>query len=127
PRPIYLAVEKILAPHEALPAQWPIEGTTGYEVGAQLIRLLVQGSAEAALTATYANFVGDVAGPVEDSYRCRLRVMDNELSAELDALAESFARLAWSADTSRDLTKSGMRRAVRETIAQLSVYRTYAD
>ena len=38
PRPIYLIVEKILAPHERLRADWPIDGTTGYEVGAQLTR-----------------------------------------------------------------------------------------
>ena len=28
-RPFYLVVEKILAPHESLRADWPVEGTTG--------------------------------------------------------------------------------------------------
>jgi (1->4)-alpha-D-glucan 1-alpha-D-glucosylmutase len=127
PRPIYLAVEKILAPHESLPARWPVEGTTGYEVGAQLTRLLVQDSAQAAVTACYASFVGDVTPPEEEAYLSRLRVMDNELFAELDALAKSVARVAWSASATSDLTKSGLRRALRETMAQMSVYRTYID
>ena len=30
-RPFYLVVEKILAPHEQLCADWPVEGTTGYD------------------------------------------------------------------------------------------------
>ena len=30
-QPFYLVVEKILAPHEALRADWPVEGTTGYD------------------------------------------------------------------------------------------------
>ena len=30
-RPFYLVVEKILAPHERLRADWPVEGTTGYD------------------------------------------------------------------------------------------------
>lgn len=127
PRPIYLVVEKILAPHEPLPALWPVEGTTGYEVGAQLTRLLVQDGAEAAVTTSYGRFVGDVTGPEEEAYRSRLRVMDNELFAELDALAESVARVAWSASATSDLTRSGLRRALRETMAQMSVYRTYID
>jgi (1->4)-alpha-D-glucan 1-alpha-D-glucosylmutase len=127
PRPIHLVVEKILAPHEPLPARWPVEGTTGYEVGAQLTRLLVRSDAEAAVTASYAGFAGDITGPEEEAYRSRLRVMDNELFAELDALAETIARIAWSASATRDLTQSGLRRALRETMAQMSVYRTYID
>ncbi len=31
PRPLLVVVEKILAPDEALPARWPVDGTTGYE------------------------------------------------------------------------------------------------
>lgn len=126
PRPIYLVVEKILAPHESLPVQWPVDGTTGYEVGAQLTRLLVQDSAEPSLTECYASFVGDMPEPEHEAYRSRLRVMDNELFAELDALAESIARIAWSASATSDLTNSGLRRALRETIAQMAVYRTYS-
>ena len=127
PRPIYLVVEKILAPHESLPARWAVEGTTGYEVGAQLTRLLLQAGAEASLTACYASFVGDVPDPEHEAYRSRLRVMDNELFAELDALAGSIARIAWAANASRDLTKSGLRRALCETMAHMAVYRTYSD
>lgn len=127
PRPIYLVVEKILAPHEMLRADWPVDGTTGYEIGAQLTRLLVPADAEARVTATYEAFVGETTDPAEEAYRCKLRVMDNELAAELSALARLFATVAWSSGVTADLTELGLARALRETIAQLAVYRTYVD
>lgn len=127
PRPIYLIVEKILAPHEQLRGDWPVEGTTGYEVGAQLTRVLMPAGAEPAVSAAYQAFVGAVDEPAEETYRCKLRVMDNELAAELAALARDVAAIAWSAGATADLTEAGLRRALRETIAQLEVYRIYAD
>ncbi len=127
PRPIYLVVEKILAPHEALRADWPIDGTTGYEVGAQLIRVLTRGAGEPAVSQNYATFVGEVTPLHEEVYRCKLRVMDNELAAELAALARHFAAIAWSDAATADLSEAGLRRALREIIAQLQVYRSYAD
>ena len=44
----YIIVEKILGPGEALRADWPIAGTTGYEVITELARLLVDESCRAA-------------------------------------------------------------------------------
>jgi len=125
PRPIYLAIEKILAPHEYLRPDWPIEGTTGYEVGAQLTRLLTRADGEPGVTETYERFVGPVTEAHEEAYRCKLRVMDNELTIELENLARRAAELAWSVPETADLTQAALRRALRETIARLSVYRTY--
>ena len=127
PKPIYLVVEKILAPHEPLRADWPVDGTTGYEVGAQLTRVLMRAEVEPTVTAAYEAFVGQTTAPEDEAYRCKLRVMDNELAAELAALARRFADIAWSVSTTSDLTEAGLRRALREVIAHLAVYRTYAD
>lgn len=127
PRPIYLVVEKILAPHEQLRADWPVDGTTGYEIGAQLTRFLTPAQAEAEVTAAYQSFVGDTTEPEEEAHRCKLRVMDNELAAELAALVRLFAKVAWSTVATRDLTEAALSRALRETIAYLAVYRTYID
>ncbi|WP_236020880.1 malto-oligosyltrehalose synthase [Devosia sediminis] len=127
PRPIYLVVEKILAPHEQLRADWPVDGTTGYEVGAQLTRLLTAEDGQADVTNTYDAFVGRTVPPAEEAYRCKLRVMDNELAAELATLSRLAAAVAWSGAATRDLTELGLRRGLREVIAHLAVYRTYAD
>ena len=126
-RPIYLAIEKILAPHEYLRSDWPVDGTTGYETGAELTRLLTRKDGEKAVTLAYHDFVGSTPDPHEEAYRCKLRVMDNELSAELKALANHTARLAWSVGATADLTALALQRAWRELIAHLDVYRTYLD
>ena len=127
PRPVYLVVEKILAPHEQLRADWPIDGTTGYEVGAQLTRVLMPAAGEPAVTEAYAGFVGDIPSLEDEVYRCKLRVMDNELAAELTSLGRRFSAIAWSVKATADLTEAGLRRALREIIAHLPVYRTYID
>lgn len=127
PLPIYLAVEKILAPHEYLRRDWPVEGTTGYEVGADLTRVLTQALGKSALTEMYNAFVGAAPTPHDEAYRCKLRVMDNELAAELSSLARHTARLAWSVAASADFTEAAIKRAWREVIAQLEVYRVYGD
>jgi (1->4)-alpha-D-glucan 1-alpha-D-glucosylmutase len=46
-RPFYLVVEKILAHHEALREDWPVEVTTGYDFTNLLLALLVDPAAEA--------------------------------------------------------------------------------
>lgn len=127
PRPIYLAIEKILAPHESLRRDWPVDGTTGYEIGAELARLLTRWDGEAVVTKTYETFAGPITPAAEEIYRCKLRVLDNELAAELHGLAAVSARLAWSAPASADLTEIALRQAWREVIAKLDVYRTYVD
>lgn len=38
----YIVVEKIMQPNEALPANWPVDGTTGYEFISALAELLTE-------------------------------------------------------------------------------------
>ena len=59
PRPFYLVVEKILARHEALREDWPVEGTTGYEFANLVLGLLVDPSGEDGFTQTYTAFTGE--------------------------------------------------------------------
>lgn len=127
PREIYLVIEKILAPHEQLRDDWPVDGTTGYEFGAELTRVLNFAGGEQQVTQTYRDFVGETLEPEAEAYRCKLRVMDNELAAELAALGKQLAHLAGSVPATRDLTQNGLRKALREVIAHLTLYRTYID
>ena len=50
PRSFYLVVEKILARHEVLREDWPIEGTTGYEFPNLVLGLLVDPLGEEGFT-----------------------------------------------------------------------------
>ncbi|HTQ03215.1 MAG TPA: glycogen debranching protein GlgX, partial [Polyangiaceae bacterium] len=60
-RPLPLLVEKILGKDETLSPTWPVDGTTGYDFTSLVQGLFVDPESEAALTATYRNFTGDLA------------------------------------------------------------------
>ncbi|MFZ1416478.1 MAG: malto-oligosyltrehalose synthase, partial [Defluviicoccus sp.] len=127
PARLYVVVEKILAQHESLPADWPIAGTTGYEYLNAVNALFVNPQAEAALSQCYQNFVGTVPPFQETAYGGRKLAMEQELASELRVLANEINHLTESNWFTRDFTLVGLRQALREIVACFPVYRTYVD
>ena len=126
-RPLYLVVEKILAPHEALRADWPVEGTTGYDYTNLALGVLVEPGAEPAFTQAYFDLAGedqDFAVVARDG---KLRIMENEMASELNALGRRAAQLAGESPMTADLTRALLQRAIRQIVANFPVYRTYLD
>ncbi len=126
-RPIYVVVEKILAPHERLREEWPVEGTTGYDFANQVLGLLIDSDAEPRFTEIYAEFVGERRTFDPVVRECKLRIMDGELAGELNVLARDLARLARQNPRTADFTHNLLRHALKELIACFPVYRTYID
>lgn len=121
----YVVVEKILAPHERLRADWPIAGTTGYDFLNLLNGLFVESGSEAWLDRVYRRFIGrapDFADILRDS---KLRVMTHELAGELSVLANELDRIAEGDWHSRDFTRNLLRRALGDVVTYFPVYRTY--
>ncbi|WP_116950809.1 malto-oligosyltrehalose synthase [Jiangella endophytica] len=56
----WILAEKILEPGEALPADWPVDGTTGYDALTEVGPLFVDPAAEPALDDLYRSITGDV-------------------------------------------------------------------
>ncbi len=127
PRPIYLVVEKILAPHEPLRADWGVDGTTGYEFGSAVTRLLVDPGSEAALSSAYRSMVGPIAPFEAEERGTKLDIIDFEMAAELDRLATRLRAIAASDPRTADLTRNALRMALRAVVAAMPVYRTYVD
>jgi (1->4)-alpha-D-glucan 1-alpha-D-glucosylmutase len=126
-RPFYLVVEKILATHEQLRRDWRIDGTTGYDYANLSLGVLIDPVAETSFTRTYRNFVG-AETPFEEIVRaCKLRVMENEMASELNALGRNAARLARQNPMTTDFTRQILQRAIKQVIASFPVYRTYLD
>ena len=73
----YLVVEKILAEHEKLRPEWPVQGTTGYEVTNLLLGFMVDARNEGAFSRIYANFTGETKGFNRILRECKKRIMDN--------------------------------------------------
>jgi (1->4)-alpha-D-glucan 1-alpha-D-glucosylmutase len=125
--PFYLVVEKILAHHEGLREDWPVQGTTGYEFTNLVLGLLIDPAAEQSFNHTYLNFAGVQKPFSEIVHECKLRIMRNEMSSELNVLAQEAARVAHSNPLTADFTQNILRRAIREVVACFPVYRTYVD
>ena len=124
-QPLYVVVEKILAPFERLRASWRIAGTTGYEFANLVNGLFVDPRAEITFDRIYARFVGnesDYAAIVRDA---KLRIMTVNLASELTVLATELSRIAASDRRSSDYTYNGLRQALAEIVAAFPVYRTY--
>jgi (1->4)-alpha-D-glucan 1-alpha-D-glucosylmutase len=119
-------VEKILARYETLPA-WPIEGSTGYDFANQLLGLFVDPTAEPSLTRLYHRLTGrddDFDVVLQASKR---RIMEVNLSSEMNVLTRRLHRLSMSDWRFRDFTFNGMRDALQQVIGAFPVYRTYVS
>jgi (1->4)-alpha-D-glucan 1-alpha-D-glucosylmutase len=124
-RPLYVVAEKIQAPHEQLPASWPIHGTTGYRFASLLNGVFVDTAARMRTDRTWRAFVGEQATSFDDAtYLGRRAIMRSALSAELRA-GELPVGIARADRRTRDLTLSSLRQALAEIAACFPVYRTY--
>ncbi len=126
-RPFYLVVEKILARHEHLRDDWPIEGTTGYEFANLVGGLFVDPASEAAFDRLYSGFTGATRA-FEDIVRdCKIRIMTTEMASELNVLARDAGRIARANWKSCDFTNNILHMGLKEIVARFPVYRTYID
>ncbi len=124
-RAIYLVVEKILTGNETLRADWPVHGTTGYEFAKLISNVLVDASAEQAITKAFQRFIGHSMPFGHLVYAKKRLVMRLSLANDVNVLGDMLDRLSEKNRWFRDFTLEALARAVRETIACFPVYRTY--
>src|SRR5436309_6862141 len=124
-RAIYMLAEKILTGSESLRKDWRVHGTTGYDFANQVVQLLVDSSAEPAITKTFHRIIGHSVPFGHLLYAKKLQVMKLSLANDVDVLGNTLDRLSEQNRWYRDFTLESLSRAVRETIACFPVYRTY--
>lgn len=127
PTQLYVVVEKILSGEEALPPDWPVCGSTGYELLNDFGRLLVSGPGVARLRREYSEIVDEEMSPAQIVYQSQKEILNHAMSSELHVLAGRLHRLAQRHRMSRDFTFPVLLRAMRELIACFPVYRTYVS
>jgi (1->4)-alpha-D-glucan 1-alpha-D-glucosylmutase len=122
-----MLAEKILTSSETLRKDWPVHGTTGYDFANHVMQLLVDSSAETAITKTFHRFIGHSIPFSHVLYAKKLLVMKLALANDVDVLGNMLDRLSEQDRRNRDFTLEALSRAVRETIACFPVYRTYVE
>ncbi len=126
-KPVYLVIEKIVAPFENVPEDWAVHGTTGYRFANVVNGLFVDPSAESRITRTYHGFVGSDLSFDETTRIARRTVLRTALASELTVITSRLARIAKADRTTRDFTFTTLREGLSDVIAAFPVYRTYID
>jgi (1->4)-alpha-D-glucan 1-alpha-D-glucosylmutase len=117
PAPV-IVVEKIVEAAEELP-DWPVEGTTGYEVGTAIVGLFVEEYGAGELRVATAAATGDLRTFAERAVDAKRRAIESLLPHQLAQIVAA-ARQALPQQSEEDLTS-----VFRELTAYLAVYRTY--
>ncbi|MHB8352672.1 MAG: alpha-amylase family glycosyl hydrolase, partial [Thermoplasmata archaeon] len=120
----YIVVEKILATDEALPPDWPVDGTTGYEALTRLTGVLVPSGARSELEIAYRRTLGAAARPFADeAYRAKREVARTMFPGERSEIVRHhFSRIRGRAPAA---SPEEVDQALSSLTAALSVYRTY--
>ncbi|MFD7658054.1 malto-oligosyltrehalose synthase [Actinosynnema sp. NPDC059797] len=110
----WLVVEKILGVDEALPASWPVEGTTGYDALREVCGLFVDPAGEGGIT----ELARELGVPVDFAaveHESRELVANTILRAEVRRIAALV----------RHPDREQAERAVAEVMVNFPVYRSY--
>ena len=121
----YVIVEKILAPHETLPEEWPVAGTTGYDFLNWANGVFVSPAGAKRLAGIYSRFTGRGAKFADILYEKKKLVMNSLLRVEMRSLGRQLAELAGKDRYARDILRAELTEALIETTACMNVYRTY--
>ena len=123
----WVVVEKILAPDERLPADWQVDGTSGYSFMNEVGALLHDPRGQGPLSRFWERHEGGTTDFSEEEERARRRIPRELFGAEFEACAHALRAVAQQSLDTRDWTLAAIRRVLVELIAHFPVYRTYAD
>jgi (1->4)-alpha-D-glucan 1-alpha-D-glucosylmutase len=125
PLPLYVVAEKILSAGEALPPDWAVDGTTGYDFLNAVNGLFVDADGREVFDRIYHQFTGASADYHQLVSSAKKMTMLVSMASEINALAHQLDRIAERNRRCRDYTLNSLTFALRELIACLPVYRTY--
>ncbi len=128
PGTLGLWVEKILAPHETLPPEWPCDGSTGYDFMDQVAGVMHDADGCARLGRQWRAATGDAHVMAQVEQAARREVLQNGLRAEFEALASLLAAVAVEAGGAiAELGTPVLAAAAARLLVHVPVYRSYLD
>ncbi|XGV98254.1 MAG: malto-oligosyltrehalose synthase [Leptolyngbya sp. BL-A-14] len=122
---VYITVEKILESSEALPDDWQVEGTSGYESLDYINGLFCDTSNEGAFDQFYTTFTGVTATYDRLAAEKKGLIIEKNLAGDVENLVQRLKRIAGQTRYGGDFTAYGLKRALSEILALFPVYRTY--
>jgi (1->4)-alpha-D-glucan 1-alpha-D-glucosylmutase len=121
----YFVVEKILAGDERVPREWETDGTTGYDFMDEISAVQHDKSGERGLGALWERISGRSSNFADEEELARRQILQRSFAAQHEATVEALYALAQSDLTTRDWSRSAIRRCLTEILAHFPVYRIY--
>ena len=122
----YIVVEKILSAGEKL-RPWPISGTTGYEVLADLDQVFVARENERAFSLLHRAETGETAAYEPTMFATKRAVAERSFGSETADLVRLLGTVKAHDFARRDLSLAALEIAVVDLLAAFPVYRTYME
>ena len=124
----YIVVEKILDPHEGLPANWPLQGNTGYDFLSVVNNLLANKKSEAAFNTFYRQLTKDRKSIHQQIHDKKEYILFEHMNGELENLYRLFKQqdLIDKRILSR-IHPDELKTAIGELLVQCPVYRYYGN
>jgi (1->4)-alpha-D-glucan 1-alpha-D-glucosylmutase len=124
PGPAYLILEKILAQGEQLPADWKVDGTTGYDFMNDISALQHDANGKEPLTRRWTAISGRAPDFETEEREARRELIHASFECHWRATAAAFHRLALFAG--REVSAACLAPALEYILIHFRAYRTYA-
>ncbi|SEE04645.1 malto-oligosyltrehalose synthase [Ruania alba] len=122
----WTVAEKILEPDEELPPDWPVAGTTGYDVAWRINQVLTDPAGGPPLGALMTELTSDVVGTLPAVVAAAKReIATGSLYAEVHRLSTLLAELCDDDVRLRDHTLRAITDCVTELVVACERYRAY--
>ena len=125
PGPAWIVVEKILAAGEAMPADWGVDGTSGYDFMEQAAALLHDEAGAVPLGALWHDVSDRPADIAPEELLARQQLLAWQFTGQLESCVRAFVSLARTAPAAEGITTAMLRRAIERLLWVFPVYRTY--
>ena len=122
----YIVVEKILGVGESLPAEWQVDGTSGYDFMNDMSAVQHDCAAAEALSALWGSLSGRSATFPPEEVAARREILDLGFAGQLESCVGALHVVARQDLSTRDITRAAIRRAVVALLAHLPAYRGYS-
>jgi (1->4)-alpha-D-glucan 1-alpha-D-glucosylmutase len=124
----YIVVEKILESGEEFPADWPVQGNTGYDFLAQINNLLTYPKSKRQFVDFYRENITDAASVKKAIPQKKAAILYQHMAGELGNLEKLFIDLKLAKPGQLKTLNNGvLKTAIAEFLIRCPVYRYYGN
>ncbi len=123
----YIIVEKILSDGELLPADWHVDGNTGYDFMDEVSSVLHDENGATPLETLWRELSQQQHSFKENLHAARHQLLTEHFVAEFETAIRLLHRIARSTLATRDVSRGSLRRALHALLVCFPSYRLYGE